>query len=127
IDHDGDGIRDRDGVKFEFEYLIHNMRDYHQKIADICKEAIERAGVRMIIKKLDWSTFVDTVRDQNFDAVRFAWGEPSCIDADPFQTWHSSQAGGRGSNYVSWKDPETDRICMQARRELDIRARQELL
>ncbi len=127
IDHDGDGIRDRDGVSFEFEYLIHNMRDYHQKIADICKEAIERAGVRMIIKKLDWSTFVDTVRDQNFDAVRFAWGEPSCIDADPFQIWHGSQAGGRGANYVSWKDPETDRICLQVRREHDVRARQVLL
>lgn len=127
IDHDGDGVRDKDGVPFEFEYLIHNMRDYHQKIADITKEVIERAGVRMKIKKLDWSVFVDTVRDQNFDAVRFAWGEPSCIDADPFQIWHSSQAGDRGSNYIAFKNDEADRICVQARRELDVRKRQVLL
>jgi peptide/nickel transport system substrate-binding protein len=127
IDHDGDGIRDRDGVPFEFDYVIHNMRDYHQKIADIIKESVERAGVRMNIRKLDWSVFVDTVQDQEFDAVRFAWGEPSCIDTDPFQIWHSSQAEGRGSNYISFSDPEADRIIVEARRELDFKRRQRLL
>lgn len=127
IDHDGDGVRDKDGVQFEFEYLIHNMRDYHQKIADITKEAIERAGVRMVIRKLEWATFLDTSRDQRFDAIRAAWGEPSCIDADPYQIWHSSQAAGRGSNTVSFKDPEADAICLQVRRTLDVRQRQALL
>ncbi len=127
IDHDGDGVRDRDGVPFEFEYVIHNMRDYHQKIADINKEAIERAGVRMVIRKLDWGVFVDTVLDQKFDAVRFAWGEPSCIDTDPYQIWHSSQAQNRGSNYVSFRDEEVDRLIVEARRTLDLPERQRLL
>lgn len=126
IDHDGDGVRDRDGVAFEFEYLIHNAKDYHQKIADIVKESVERAGVRMVIRKLDWGVFVDTVQDQRFDAVRFAWGEPSCIDAEPFQIWHSSQSAGRGSNYISFHNAEVDRIIMTARRELDVRRRQVL-
>lgn len=127
IDHDGDGVRDRDGVPFEFEYVIHNMRDYHQKIADIVKESVERVGVRMLIKKLDWPVFVETALDQRFDAVRFAWGEPSCIDADPFQIWHSSQGSGRGSNYVSYSNPEVDRLILEARRELDVLKRQVLL
>jgi peptide/nickel transport system substrate-binding protein len=127
IDHDGDGVRDRDGVRFEFDYVIHNMRDYHQKIADIVKESVERAGVRMNIRKLDWAVFVDTVQDQQFDAVRFAWGEPNCIATDPFQIWHSSQAGGRGSNYISFKNDAADQIILSARRELDIVRRQRLL
>jgi len=127
IDHDGDGVRDKDGVAFEFEYLIHNMRDYHQKVADITKEAIERAGVSMVIKKLDWPVFIDTQRDQQFDAVRLASGDPSCIDADPYQYWHSSQAAGRGSNTVSFKDPEADALILQVRRTLDLRERQRLL
>lgn len=126
IDHDGDGIRDRDGVSFRFDYVIHNMRDYHQKIADIVKESVERAGVRMSIRKLDWAVFVDTIQDQQFDAVRFAWGEPSCIDTDPFQIWHSSQAEGRGSNYISFANEEADRLILTGRRELDIPTRQRL-
>lgn len=124
IDHDGDGVRDRDGVAFEFEYVIHNMRDYHQKVADIIKESVERAGVRVLIRKLDWSVFLDTVRDQRFDAVRLAWGDPSCIDSDPFETWHSSQAAGGGSNYISYMDEEVDRICVEGRREVDFVRRQ---
>jgi peptide/nickel transport system substrate-binding protein len=127
IDHDGDGVRDKDGVAFEFEYLIHNAREYHQRIADITKEVIERAGVRMTIRKLDWPVFGDTVSDRSFDAVRYAWGEPSCIDADPYSIWHSSQAGDRGSNFISFKNAECDRICVEARRELDVRKRQVLL
>jgi peptide/nickel transport system substrate-binding protein len=127
IDHDGDGVRDKDGVAFEFEYLIHNMKDYHQKIAEITKEAIERAGVRMVIKKLDWPVFTDTVSDRQFDAVRYAWGEPSCIDADPYNIWHSSQIGNRAQNFIAFKSEEADRICVQNRRELDVRKRQALL
>ena len=126
IDHDGDGVRDRDGVAFEFEYVIHNMRDYHQKVADIIKESVERAGVRVLIRKLDWAVFLDTIRDQRFDAVRLAWGDPSCIDADPFETWHSSQSEGGGSNYVSYADDEVDRLIIQGRREVDLVKRQAL-
>jgi peptide/nickel transport system substrate-binding protein len=127
IDHDGDGVRDKDGVAFEFEYLIHNAREYHQKIAEITKEAIERAGVRMIIKKLDWPVFGSTVEDRQFDAVRYAWGEPSCIDADPFDVWHTSQIGNKGMNFIAFRSAETDRIAEQNRRELDVRKRQALL
>lgn len=127
VDHDGDGIRDRGGVDFEFDYVIHNMRDYHQKVAEIIKEAVERVGVRMNIRKLDWAVFLDTISDQKFDAVRLAWGEPSCIETDPFQIWHSSQAGNRGNNYVSYKNAEADALIMAARREVDPVERQRLL
>ena len=81
LDHDGDGIIDKDGKPFQFEYLIHNGRDYHQKIADIIKESIEKAGIKMLIRKIDWTIFGETVADRKFDAVRFAWG--SNIDSGP--------------------------------------------
>lgn len=127
VDHDGDGIRDRGGVDFEFDYVIHNMRDYHQKVAEIIKEAVERVGVRMNIRKLDWAVFLDTISDQKFDAVRLAWGEPAPIETDPFQIWHSSQAGNRGNNYVSFQSAEADALIMDARREVDPVERQRLL
>jgi peptide/nickel transport system substrate-binding protein len=127
VDHDGDGVRDKDGVKFEFDYLIHNARAYHQKIADKMKESVEQAGVRMNIRKIDWRSFQDTVADRKFDAVRFAWGEPSCISTDPYQIWHSSQAANRGSNYVSFKNPKADDLIERVRRSLDFKERQKLL
>lgn len=127
VDSDNDGIRDKDGVKFEFEYLIHNARVYHQQIADKIKESVEQAGVRMNIRKIDWRVFGETVRDRKFDAVRFAWGEPSCIETDPYQIWHSSQSANRGSNYVSFKNPKADRIIEKVRLTLDFAKRQRYL
>ncbi|MEW6535965.1 MAG: ABC transporter substrate-binding protein [Candidatus Auribacterota bacterium] len=117
LDHDGDGIIDKDGVPFKFEYLIHNAKDYHQKIADIVKESIEKAGIQMIIRKIDWTVFSETVADRKFDAVRFAWG--TGIDGDPYQIWHSSQAENRGSNYIGYNNPRVDQILVEAREEFD--------
>ncbi|GAB4323697.1 MAG: hypothetical protein Kow0059_19060 [Candidatus Sumerlaeia bacterium] len=116
-DHDGDGVLDKDGVRFEFEYLIHGAREYHGKIADIIKENVERAGIRMNIRKLDWTILGKTVTDHNFDAVRLAW--QASVDGDPFQIWHSSQAQDKGSNYVGFRNAEADRIMEEAREEFD--------
>ncbi len=119
LDRTGDGILEKeiDGqmVKFEFEYLIHTARDYHEKVADIYKEAIEQAGIRMTIRKLDFSTLLDLTRNQDFTASRQAWG--TSLDPDPYQIWHSSQSVRGGSNYVSYRNPEADRLMEQLREE----------
>jgi peptide/nickel transport system substrate-binding protein len=117
VDHDGDGIRDKDGIAFRFEYLIHNAKEYHQKIADIIKESLEQAGIIMNIRVIDWSIFSQTVTDRNFDAVRFAWG--TGIDGDEFQIWHSSQSGKGGSNFISFADAEVDQILEECRNLFD--------
>ncbi len=117
VDHDGDGVRDKDGVKFQFEYLIHNAREYHQKIADIIKESLEEAGIIVNIRIIDWTVFAKTVNERNFDAVRFAWG--TGIDGDPFQIWHSSQMERGGSNYIGYKNKEVDKILEDARNIFD--------
>lgn len=120
VDHNGDGIRDKNGVKMQFEYLIHNARDYHRKIADIIKESFEQAGIIVNIRVLDWTVFAKAVTEGNFDAFRFAWG--SAVDSDPFQIWHSSQAGG-GSNFIHYKNKEADEILVKARTVFDSQKR----
>ncbi len=124
VDLDGDGIREKNGVKFEFDYLIHNMRDYHQRIADIIKEHVEQAGIKMTIRKLDWSIFTKKISEQKFDAIRLAWG--MSIDPDLFQIFHSSQSKGRGSNYVNFINKQANRIMEKARRTFEDKKRWEL-
>ncbi|MEZ0227431.1 MAG: ABC transporter substrate-binding protein [Planctomycetota bacterium] len=126
IDHDGDGIRDKDGEKFEFTYNVHNARDYHLKIAEIVKQDIEKAGIKVNIKSTDFNSFIDIVNSRKFDAIRFAWGEPDPVDTDPFQIWHSSQWDNKGSNHTGFGNPEVDDILVKARRELDFKKRQRM-
>ena len=115
LDRDGDGVLDKDGVKFEFDLLIHNARDYHQKTADIIKENVEKTGVKMNIRMIDWTIFGKTVADRNFDAVRFAWATD--VDEDLFQVFHSSQIERGGSNFVGWRNEKADEI-METGREI---------
>lgn len=117
LDRDGDGILDKDGVKFQFEYLIHNALDIHQKTADIVKESIEKTGVKMDIRIIDWAIFGKMVSDRQFDAVRFAWA--TNIDDDPYQNFHSSQIERGGSNFVGWSNQRADEIMEMGREIFD--------
>ena len=117
IDRTGNGILDKDGKKFEFEYLIHTARPYHAQVADIVKQSLAQAGIQMNIRKIDVTVFSKTVTDHNFDAVRFAWTD--IIDGDPYQIWHSSQSKNRGSNYTSYSNPRVDELLVRGRETFD--------
>ncbi|MCX8038025.1 MAG: ABC transporter substrate-binding protein [Candidatus Sumerlaeia bacterium] len=117
IDRDGDGILDKNGQKFEFEYLVHTAREYHAKVADIVKQYLGRAGIQVNIRKVDFTVLQEAVRDRNFDACRFAWTD--MIDTDPYQIWHSTQSKGRGSNNVSYSNPRVDELIERGREEFD--------
>lgn len=117
IDRDADGILDRDGSKFEFEYLIHTARAYHAKIANIVKQSLGQAGIKVNISRVEWTVFGETVRDHNFDAVRYAW--TGLVDPDPYQIWHSTQSRGRGSNTCSYANKRVDELIERGREEFD--------
>jgi peptide/nickel transport system substrate-binding protein len=120
-DRDGDGILEKeiDGkvVPFRIRYMYHGARDYHQKMADVIKEKLGRGGIDVELRKLDWAIFSDTVRDKNFDAVRFAWSAD--MDPDMFPIWHSSQMIDKGDNFVSYSNPRVDQLCEMIRREFN--------
>ncbi len=128
LDRDRDGVLEKklngETVPLEFQYAIHNARDYHQKIADIVKERIEQIGGKVTIDKSDWTIFYKKIEEKNFDSFRFAWGTP--IEPDPFQIWHSSQIENKGSNYVGFKNDRVDELCVKIRETLDPEKRWEM-
>lgn len=122
-DHDGDGIRDKDGVKFAFEFLIPGGSETGEKIATILKEELDKMGISMDIRKTEWAVFTSRLNDRKFDAVTLAWSMG--VESDPYQIWSSTQAES-GSNFVGFKNAEADRLIEQARQEFDRAKRIEL-
>ncbi|MEA3364608.1 MAG: ABC transporter substrate-binding protein, partial [Candidatus Hydrogenedentes bacterium] len=116
IDTNGDGIRDKHGVDFRFEMLIVNAPIRYEQIATVFQEELKRAGIEMTIRPLEWATFTQSLDARKFDACMLGWSMPP--DPDPYQVWHSSQAGS-GSNYVAFNNPEADRIIEDARETFD--------
>ncbi|MCE9625507.1 MAG: peptide-binding protein [Deltaproteobacteria bacterium] len=123
IDHDGDGIRDKDGVKFSFKFLIPSGAEFYQNLATIMKRDFAEAGIEMEIQTMEWATFVQQLNSRDFDAVSLAWSFG--YDEDPYQVWHSSQAE-KGSNFVGFQNGEADRLMEEARQVFDKDKRAEL-
>jgi len=123
IDHDNDGIIDKDGVKFAFEFLIPGGSETGEKIATILKEELDNVGIHMDIRKTEWAVFTSRLMDRNFDAVTLAWSMG--VESDPYQIWSSTQAES-GSNFVGFKNEEADKLIEEARTEFDREKRKKL-
>ena len=116
VDTDGDGVRDKDGVKFSFKYMIVAGTQLHQKIVKLVKDSAARVGIEVIPDPYEWSIFIQKVQNREFDAVNMAWG--GGVESDPYQVWHSSQIE-KGSNYVAFDVPKADMLIEKARMTLD--------
>lgn len=123
IDHDGDGIRDKDGVKFAFEFLIPGGSETGEKIATILKEELDNTGIQMDIRKTEWAVFTTRLTERNFDAVTLAWSMG--VESDPYQIWSSTQADS-GSNFIGFKNEQADKLIEEARTEFDREKRKAL-
>jgi len=115
-DTDGDGIRDRKGIPFRFEFTISSGSQFAEQMATILKDSLEKTGIEMNIRPLEWALFTKVLNDRAFDSVILGWSLP--VEADPFQVWHSSQAE-KGSNFIGFENAEADIIIDEARVTFD--------
>jgi peptide/nickel transport system substrate-binding protein len=119
-DRDQDGLLDKDGKPFTFEFLLSAGSRTGEQIATVLQENLKDVGIQMSIRKLEWAVFIQRIDDRDFDACTLGWSMG--WESDPFQIWHSSQAD-KGSNFVGFKSEEGDRLIEAARQEFDAEKR----
>lgn len=125
-DTDDDGWLDKDGKPFRFEMMIVAGNPTYEQIATIYKEELSRAGIDMVIRRLDWSAFLQPIQSHEFDACMLGWS--LSIDPDPYQLWHSSGADKQGSsNHVGFKNAEVDELIEEFRVTFDKKMRIKML
>ncbi|HSF33575.1 MAG TPA: peptide-binding protein [Candidatus Tectomicrobia bacterium] len=121
-DTDGDGILDKeiDGQRmpFRFEIKFNSGNDIRKSVALALQDELRKHGIDANVRALDWTIFLDEVRNHKFDAVILGWAM-SVNEPDAYQVWHSSQAENRGSNMISYKNPRVDAILEEYRRTFD--------
>ncbi len=124
VDHDGDGIRDKNGVPAHFTFLSLTDSSFFARVTAYLQQQLERIGVRMDIKKVQWALYLQMLRDHQFDACGLSWGD-SDVQDDPTQIWASSEAKA-GSNFISYSNPEVDELLEEAKTTLDASKRNAL-
>lgn len=124
-DHDGDGILDKDGKKFTFTLILNQGNTIRESIAQIIQNNLKTLGIDVTIRVLEWSVFIQKyIDEQQFDACILAWNLSR--DPDCETIWHSSEIGKAKYNFVSYKNPEVDKLLIEGRQTFDQSKRQKI-
>lgn len=121
-DTDGDGILDKGGQRFEFTILTNMGNSLRMNTATIIQWRLAKIGVKVDIRVLEWSTFINEFIDKRrFQAVILGWSIG--IDPDQYDIWHSSKTRKKEFNFVSYMNFEVDELLEKGRRTFDIEER----
>jgi len=124
-DTDGDGILDKDGVKFEFTLLIRSNSPEFESLANMVRDSFQGAGIKVNVNNLEWAVMLQKVERLKFDAVLLGW--QLSLTEDPYQLWHSSQTHEKESNHCDFENVRADRLIELSRRTLSEKKRQQIL
>lgn len=128
-DTDGDGVLDKvignERVSFRFEIKFNSGNTTRKSVALTLQDELKKHGIAATVRELDWTIFLDDVKNHKFDAVILGWAM-GVSEPDAYQVWHSSQAANKGSNHINYRNPRVDRILEEYRREFDANRRIEL-
>jgi peptide/nickel transport system substrate-binding protein len=123
-DSDSDGILDKDGAPFEFT-MLSPQNEAIQQIVTIVQQHLKAVGVRMKIKVVEWSVYLNTfIAQRNFDMC-VTRGGLAVLDPDLTFEFHSSQIHDTEYNWASYINPELDRLLEAALKTFDREKRKE--
>jgi len=124
-DIDNDGYLEYKGKPFEFTITTNQGNKQRELSAQIIQENLKKIGLKVNIRVIEFSTFVNQyIAKRDFDAVIMGWS--LTFDPDQYALWHSSQMAPREYNFMSYSNPEVDRLLEDARTTFDQSARKKI-
>jgi len=138
VDTDGDGIRDKDGVKLSmvFQTSVNSVR---QETQEIIKAALESIGFEVEIKIIDSSIYfgpvgenTNTRRHFYADLEEFNFNNKSPDPGAYMKAWTCDEAAQQANNWsaANWSrycNPAFDALYEQSTTELDPENRRDLI
>jgi peptide/nickel transport system substrate-binding protein len=114
-DTDNDGWLDKDGKIFEFTIITNQGNDMRRLACEIIQHRLAQINIKVKIKVVEWSVFLtEFINKKRFEAVLLGWGlsrDPDCYDI-----WHSSKTKEGEFNFISYNNPQVDRLLEEGRR-----------
>jgi len=117
-----DGILYKDGRPFEFTILTNMGNSLRIRTASIIQYRLKKIGINVKIRAVEWSTFLsEFIHKKRFTAVILGWSIG--LDPDQYDIWHSSKTGPGQLNFVSYANPQVDKLLETGRRTFDLNQR----
>jgi len=123
-DTDGDGILDKEGKPFRFKLITNSGNDIRRDVGVLVQRQLRELGIDVTFETYEWSIFLKNfINAKHFDACILGWSLSP--DPDDYMIWHSSQIE-KGFNFISYINPEADRLWEEGRREYDLEKRRKI-
>ncbi len=119
-----DGILAKDGKKFSLTISTNSGNQERETLAQVAADQYKQLGIDAKARPEAFQGLVTklTTGDQTLEATIIGWSLGG--DADPYQTWHSSQVPDpakkvEGFGFTGFKDPAMDKAIEQGRNPTD--------
>lgn len=117
-DHDGDGLLDKDGRRFEFDLYYDAGNERRAFSAAVIERGLAAVGIRANIRTAETNVFYESELDKKYDAFISGIGVP--LQIDPTSEWHSI-LDRYPYNDISYQNPEIDRLLDEGKKVKDVR------
>lgn len=109
----------------EFTALVSDTENY-MKMAEIVQYQLNEIGLNMQIESLEWGTFLDTVRDGEFETYFLGWANSTADGSELlYPNLHSDNSGS--TNYPRYNNEEFEKLVEGSRSSVDQDERAKLL
>jgi peptide/nickel transport system substrate-binding protein len=116
-----DGVREKDGVKFEFTILNRTGKQDRIAVAQVLQAQWKEIGVTVDFEALESAAWTNQWRTGEWDAIVSGWFLPS----DPSMT--AIYGCGGSNNYTGFCDPALDEVMKASDNNLDFDKRKPLI
>ncbi len=123
-DTNGNGIRDKDGVELNLQWLTYTDSKYVDSLIPIVQQSWKDIGVNVTPELMEFGTMIDKVDKREYDISNAAW--TLNIDPDPSELFSISQDVPGGFNNVGWRNEEADKLIKEGKTTLDQEKRKKI-
>jgi peptide/nickel transport system substrate-binding protein len=104
-DTDGDGVRERRGVRLAFRLLVPDTDRDARRWVTLFEADLDAAGVAAQVAAVGWGVYTDRLRAHRFDAAVVTTSNARPFDPRPL--FHGG-AEASGRNFGAFRDPRVD-------------------
>lgn len=119
-DSNGDGVLDKGGKPFAFELLSNAGNQIRADATVMIQEQLKKVGIRATPRLVEFNSLVDQTTQGNFEATILGFTIDTSLDLTG--NYHSSSIGGDGNNVFRYRNPEVDRLIVEAASQPELAA-----
>lgn len=125
VDTNGDGVRDKNGVKFSFQWLNRSGRADRIAIAQVVQAQLKAVGIETTMVELEAAAWSQKWRNSDWEAQVGGWFMSSDVSLTNY--YHTRDGKNGSNNFTGFSNPELDALMVKSDKILDFETRKPLL